>query len=553
MLGVIMKKIILYLLIIMNMYSIDIVSANGNISFSFDTDRALVKDIQLSQNLNKYDIDFMGIALVYENQIYPLDKYPVEVEVSKENNHIIQKGIVAEKFPYKITMYASMLEKNRLVFDVEVDTKEEINIAYYLKVKNTYRNFDLIGDIYQYDFFYFKNDKKDIKAYFTNDYLMSETRLLPFTKESIVKDDLAIFFLEEGSRSRSQFVIISDSLNPRENLVDTNSEKEFWYTDNLSDEEKYINTLKAFTRRDGSLYNFSLNNGLVYVDDILSGIEAFLLYGYIDEAKRSIRYLINSGLSFDKEYLISNYAYDLERNEVLKKDNYGPMLNLISSAKFLELLQLYYEKTGDLDYIKQVYDEVDERVAKYLLSFVSEQGVVKNSGDYRIGQLGMKPFIESQKAVYDSFLAYAKLLESLEIDNSIYIEKAEVIKKTIILYYLDLGKVLDTPFSDEASINNIYYVTKDFFFDINEYYTFVQNHLKSVDRYKDKTLLEQVEFINFLLDNKYYLVGEDRKESLVGKMEKSDLHSLYQLQESIEFSAKYLIMLKKGRKDGDSL
>ncbi len=553
MLGVIMKKIILYLLIIMNMYSIDIVSANGNISFSFDTDRALVKDIQLSQNLNKYDIDFMGIALVYENQIYPLDKYPVEVEVSKENNHIIQKGIVAEKFPYKITMYASMLEKNRLVFDVEVDTKEEINIAYYLKVKNTYRNFDLIGDIYQYDFFYFKNGKKDIKAYFTNDYLMSETRLLPFTKESIVKDDLAIFFLEEGSRSRSQFVIISDSLNPRENLVDTNSEKEFWYTDNLSDEEKYINTLKAFTRRDGSLYNFSLNNGLVYVDDILSGIEAFLLYGYIDEAKRSIRYLINSGLSFDKEYLISNYAYDLERNEVLKKDNYGPMLNLISSAKFLELLQLYYEKTGDLDYIKQVYDEVDERVAKYLLSFVSEQGVVKNSGDYRIGQLGMKPFIESQKAVYDSFLAYAKLLESLEIDNSIYIEKAEVIKKTIILYYLDLGKVLDTPFSDEASINNIYYVTKDFFFDINEYYTFVQNHLKSVDRYKDKTLLEQVEFINFLLDNKYYLVGEDRKESLVGKMEKSDLHSLYQLQESIEFSAKYLIMLKKGRKDGDSL
>ncbi len=553
MLGVIMKKIILYLLIIMNMYSIDIVSANGNISFSFDTDRALVKDIQLSQNLNKYDIDFMGIALVYENQIYPLDKYPVEVEVSKENNHIIQKGIVAEKFPYKITMYASMLEKNRLVFDVEVDTKEEINIAYYLKVKNTYRNFDLIGDIYQYDFFYFKNDKKDIKAYFTNDYLMSETRLLPFTKESIVKDDLAIFFLEEGSRSRSQFVIISDSLNPRENLVDTNSEKEFWYTDNLSDEEKYINTLKAFTRRDGSLYNFSLNNGLVYVDDILSGIEAFLLYGYIDEAKRSIRYLINSGLSFDKEYLISNYAYDLERNEVLKKDNYGPMLNPISSAKFLELLQLYYEKTGDLDYIKQVYDEVDERVAKYLLSFVSEQGVVKNSGDYRIGQLGMKPFIESQKAVYDSFLAYAKLLESLEIDNSIYIEKAEVIKKTIILYYLDLGKVLDTPFSDEASINNIYYVTKDFFFDINEYYTFVQNHLKSVDRYKDKTLLEQVEFINFLLDNKYYLVGEDRKESLVGKMEKSDLHSLYQLQESIEFSAKYLIMLKKGRKDGDSL
>ncbi len=553
MLGVIMKKIILYLLLVINMYTLDILSTNGNISFLFDTNRALMKNIQLSQNLNKYDIDYLGVAIVYEDKIYKLDQYPIEVEVSKDNNHIIQRGVVEGKFSYKITMYTSIIYKNRLVLDIDIDTKEEINIAYYVKVKNNYRNFDMIDDIYQYDFFYFKNEKKDIKAYLTNDYLMEDTRLLPFTKESIVKEDLAIFFLEKESRSRSVFTIVSDNLNPRDNIVNIKAEKEIWQGDNLKKEEKYINILKSYIRRDGSLYNFFVNDGLVYVDDMLSSVEAFLLYGYIEEAKRSIRYLINSGMNFKKNYLISNYAYDLDRNEVIKRDNYGSMLNLISSAKFLELLLLYYEKTNDIDYIKQIYKEVDEKVAKYLLSFISQKGVGDNSGNYRIGKLGMKPFIESQKAIYDGFLAYAKLLKVLDLDNNIYIEKAELIKRSIILYYIDLDKILDRPFSEEASINNIYYVTKEFFFDINEYYTFIQSHLESVDRYKDKTLLEQVEFINFLFDNKYYLMGIDRRESLVGKMEKSDLHSLYQLQKNIEFSAKYLIMLKKGREDGDSL
>lgn len=553
MLGVIMKKIILYLLIIINMYSIDIVSANGNISFSFDTERALVKDIQLSQNLNKYDIDFLTIGIVYEDKIYTFDRYKSEIEVSKDNNHIIQRGLVEGIFPYKVTMYTSMLHKNRIVFDIEVETEKDINIIYYIKVKNAYRNFDSIGDIYQYDFFYFKNDAKDIKAYFTNDYLLSQTRLLPFTKESIVKDDLAIFFLEEGSRSRSKFTIVSDTLNPVENLADTNDEINFWREDRLSNEEKSINTLKSYVRRDGSLYNFGVNDGLVYVEDMLYTIEAFLEYGYIEEAKRSIRYLINSGVNFEKNYLISNYAYDLNRNEVFKVDNYGPMLNLINSAKFLELIYIYYDKTKDIDYIKQIFEEVDGKVAKYLLTYVGEEGVMKNSGDYRIGNLGMKPYIESQKAIYDSFLSYGKLLSILGEENRGYIEKSEVIKKAIILYYLDLGRVLDSPFSKESDSKNIYYISKEFFFDVEEYDVFVKKHLDDKNKYKDKTLIDQVDYINFLFDNGYYELAEERRKSLVGKMGKSDLHSLYQLQKSIEFSAKYLIMLKKGRANGDSL
>lgn len=564
-----MKKIICFLIMTINVFSITLQSSNGNITLSYDTENNVLKDLSLTLDEDRIDIERIEMGVWAGDKLYNIRDYAESISVVEGTNIIEIKGDIENSYEYTARIYSSIINKSRIVIDTEVKTldsaDEEIDFFYYVKPAEDYMDINLVDKYYSYGNIYMKSLEHKMKLYLTNDIYIEQLKFFPFTNGLKKRDDLALFFLSkvqgEGGIYKDTAVLSGEESDFIVDVIDYSEEMEFWknFLKGITDPDikKPLVELKSYQRRDGSFYNFYMKKGIIKVEDVIDACEAFLQYGYKDEGRRGIRYLLNSlgdgSFSIYGKHLISNYAYDFDRKEVLKRDNYGEMFNPINSSMFLKLYTDYYFMTDDKEFVEQNFELIEEKVAGYLLGLVDEQGVIPNSGHYRIGKEGMERFIETQKSIYDSFGDYIRLLDKQWIDSSVYEEAREKIKQSIVSYYIKDGRVLDYPFSKEAEWTNIYNVDLEFFEDEAEYSKFLQDNMNTPDKYKDRSPEEQVDYINFLFDKKYYRMAEEKRRSLAGRIKRGGINYISEMQKSIEFTAKYLIMLKKGDKDGDSI
>ena len=553
-----MKFLLIYLCICISFFSMNIVSSNGSIGIGYDSGKKIITNVHLGLDPSKIDINSIELGFATWDKIYRLKDYVVEVEPIKGTNIFLLKALVEDRYKYEAYIYASMVNKDRLVIEASVEDidgriLDDIRLFYYLKPTEEYKNVGGFDMYYSYDNIYIKSVGERLDLSFTNDDMLKDQKFIPFSGNEIKEKNMALFFMEQQSDNgnKSTFVMSWNNFNFALNMVSHMDEKNYWneYLIDIKDEQirEAFAILKSYQRRDGSIYNFNKNEGLVYVDDIISAINSFVNFGFFEDAKRALKYLINSKSGMKKNsYLISNYAYNFDREEVFKKDKYGNMINIISSADFLNAFCRYYEFSGDRKFVEENIDEVEAKVAMYLLNMIDDFGVEENSGRYRIGEVRSKRYLESQTAVYEAFGKFVSILDILGKDKSPYVAATEKIKKNIKNYIID-DELLSYP--DESALldkdgHNLYGIHKDYF-DEEKLKRIIENEFLKIDRYKDRTVLEQAEFINFLYKFAYEEKGSMMKASLIGKLGRSDVYAVYEMQNSVEFIYEYLTLLEK--------
>jgi hypothetical protein len=535
-----------------------IVTSNGLIGMGYDSESKVITDVHLGLDSSEINIKSIELGFVYKNKIYRLKDYNFKIELIDGTNIISLKALVDDKYKYEAFIYASMVNKDRLVIESKVEgidnmVLNDIRFFYYIRPLEDKKNVIGYNFYYSYDNIYFKSVEESLDLLFTNDEMLKEQKFIPFSGEGIKEKEMALFFIESSSNqeNKNTFVISWNNFNFAMNLVNYSKEEKYW-KDYLKDINaiKVRNAfaiLKSYQRRDGSIYNFNKNTGYIYVSDMISAINSFMDYGFFEDSKMTMRYLINSKSGMKKNsYMISNYAYDFDRKEIFKSDRYGEMLNIINSAEFLECFCRYYYLSRDMDFLEENIEEIEAKVGNYLVDIVDNYGVKENSGRYRIGIGRGRRYFESQTAVYKALGKFIGILDLLEKDKEAYIEVLSKIKRNINNYIID-DEILSYPNENKLSDKetyNLYGIHRDYF-DENKMRLIIENEFMKIEKYKDRTLLEQAEFINFLYEFDYVEKGDIMRKSLLGKLDRSKNYATYQMQNSIEFIYEYLSLLKK--------
>lgn len=553
-----MKFLLIYLCICISFFSMNIVSSNGSIGIGYDISKKVINNVHLGLDPSKIDIDSIELGFATRDKIYRLKDYEVEVKPINGTNIFLLKALIEDSYKYEAFVYASMVNKDRLVIEASVEDVDgrmldDIRFFYYLKPSKEYRNVVGYDFYYSYNNIYMKSVGEVSDLAFTNDEMLQEQKFIPFSGDGIKEKDLALFFIEQkpNNSNKNVFVMSWNNFNFALNMVSHIDEQNYWneYLVDIENQQarEAFAILKSYQRRDGSIYNFNKNKGLVYVDDMISAVNSFMDFGFFEDAKRALRYLINSKSGMKKNsYMISNYAYDFDRKEVFKKDKYGDMLNIINSAEFLNAFCRYYNLSGDKKFIEENINEVEAKVAEYLLLMVDDYGVKENSGRYKTGIGRGRRFFESQTAVYDAFTKFIGVLDLLGRDNAFYVDAILKIKKNVNNYVVD-DELLSYPKGSMAldrDDHNLYGIHKDYF-DEEKLEKIIENEFLKIDRFKDRTVLEQAEFINFLYEFAYEETGSGMKASLIGKLGRSDVYAACEMQNSVEFIYEYLTLLKK--------
>lgn len=472
-----MKFLLIYLCICISFFSMNIVSSNGSIGLGYDSNKKIITNVHLGLEPSKIDIDSIELGFATRDRIYRLKDYEVEVEPVKGTNIFSLKAIVGDRYKYEAFVYASMVNKDRLVIEAKVEAVDgrrldDIRLFYYVKPVEEYKNVAGYDFYYSYNNIYMKSVRERLDLSFTNDEMLSEGKFIPYSGDGVKEKDLALFFIEQQSDTgnKDAFVLSWNNFNFALNMVSYIDEQNYWngYMEDVKNQQirEAFAILKSYQRRDGSIYNFNKNDGLVYVDDIIAAVNSFMDFGFFEDAKRALRYLINSKTGMKKNsYMISNYAYDFDRKEVFKKDKYGEMLNIINSADFLNAFCRYYEVSGDRRFVEENIGDVEEKVAEYLLTMIDDLGVKENSGRYNVGIVRGRRFFESQTAVYSAFGRFSSVLDMLGRDKTPYVEAIGKIKKNIDNYIID-DELLSYP-DQSTDLNrddhNLYGIHKDYF------------------------------------------------------------------------------------------
>lgn len=551
-----MRFFLIYMWVSMVVLSLNLVSSNGSIGITYDTEKKILKDVDLGLVPSEIDIDSIELGFIIDGKIYELKKYDIDLKPMFGTNILIIESEIDEKYVYRGRIYASMESKDRIVIEGKLQgldgTKvEAARMYYYLKPREEYKLITNFDRYYSYDGFYIKSAYYNMNLYLANDLSLEENKIFEFTGETEKTEEKALLFVSApiGSKKKDIFALSWNNFNFALNMTSFEKELKYWesYLEDYKNTEleRALAVLKSYQRRDGSIYNFNKKEKIILVRDILSGIRSFIELGYFDDAKRGLRYIINSAKEIKgTDYLVSNYAYDFDRQEIFNKDEYGTMLNLINSAEFLSIFIDYCEESRDENFLEENIELVESKVGTYLLNFVDNEGVMENSGNNRIGMANSKRFFETQTAVYKSFFDFSEFLYKMGRDGTPYLENLNKIKNNIGSYIRKEG-ILSYPQGMDEAEENIYSLHWDYFDDRDQCRNFINKELLKINRYKDRDILEQIRFINFLYDFGYEEKASDMRKSLLGKMSRSNTYALYEIQNSVEFISEYISLLKR--------
>jgi|GEM_PF-6371359 len=554
-----MRRILIFLILSYNIFSVSLISANGQSSLLVNKEKFIIKDISFDPK--NIDIDYLELGFYIKDKLYELKNYEVKLSYIP-NSNIIYVETEVENYIYKSEIYASMLNKEMIFIKNTLERNDGLPIENarffaYIKPMNSYERIASYNKYYSYGKFYFKSKIHKLKLFLTNDRSLKTMKLYSFVNGEKKSDEFALFFLTDEisfiKKIEETFIIGNQNTNLVLDLISYEDELKYWddYLQNVKNQDirNELVLIKSYQRRDGSIYNFYNKNKIVKVDDLIYATKVFLKYSFMDDARRTMRYLINSHRGIynkTNKYLISNYAYDLNRKEVFYEDNYGYMLNLISPSMFIVLLRDYYFYTGDKEFIESSWDLIREYLGEYLLAFVNENGVAKNSGYYRIGIEGKEQFIESQYWVYKALEAYMHLLNIFNLDiNPVLIAMNNI--KNYVINYIEDGRILDYPNSKGKNEKNIYYLHRDFVESQEKYEDLIIDNLFDMDRYRDRDRLEQIAYIEALYNFDFVEEADNLFLSMLNRTRRADINASYELQKSIELTSRYLMLLGKGQ------
>lgn len=554
-----MRRILIFLILSYNIFSVSLISANGQSSLLVNKEKFIIKDISFDPK--NIDIDYLELGFYIKDKLYELKNYEVKLSYIP-NSNIIYVETEVENYIYKSEIYASMLNKEMIFIKNTLERNDGLPIENarffaYIKPMNSYERIASYNKYYSYGKFYFKSKIHKLKLFLTNDRSLKTMKLYSFVNGEKKSDEFALFFLSDEisfiKKIEETFIIGNQNTNLVLDLISYEDELKYWddYLQNVKNQDirNELVLIKSYQRRDGSIYNFYNKNKIVKVDDLIYATKVFLKYSFMDDARRTMRYLINSHRGIynkTNKYLISNYAYDLNRKEVFYEDNYGYMLNLISPSMFIVLLRDYYFYTGDKEFIESSWDLIREYLGEYLLAFVNENGVAKNSGYYRIGIEGKEQFIESQYWVYKALEAYMHLLNIFNLDiNPVLIAMNNI--KNYVINYIEDGRILDYPNSKGKNEKNIYYLHRDFVESQEKYEDLIIDNLFDMDRYRDRDRLEQIAYIEALYNFDFVEEADNLFLSMLNRTRRADINASYELQKSIELTSRYLMLLGKGQ------
>jgi len=535
---------IIYIIVTFNIYSLELLSSNGENYFKFNGNKNRIEKIDLDFNKNLYDIDFIKIGFFINGEQYEVGEEDYKLELLEDSN-IIEVSGEFENNKYTLNLYSSMIDKNNLVFNTKFSPENKsdtVSMYFYIKTKDIGKVVQTKDKIIFNDINFFT---KNSKVYLTENTEVKEKQLKIINAETTI------------NKNQGLFVIVPINLNEdgESNLI---INKKGLYINSIKDEKKYWDKV-LIEYKEKALYSnlfMFMNGGLVVdisgespiinMDQTMKFLEFSLLKKDYTESKKIMEHLIFSNDSSIDGIIPSNFV-DINGKNILKADNYGVYNSIYRRFLFLRLYLTFLLETGDKDFFDKTFPKIKVNLIEWLDKKINSNGVIPDSGDDRVGEDGYKSFVETQYEAYKSFKLLYTYLSKTGIKDEKYKKIAEKLKEIMILYYVDGVYIVDYPFAKNVNPKNIFYVDEDLFFNNSDYYKALQKNIELLKK-QTSTLSEKITFVNYLYDKKYFLMADSIRVDVEKELE--GYKGIELLQKDLSLLLNYLIMKEKGEKYG---